>query len=169
MDANVLLLAGEASLASGDMKQATAYYQQVAAKGQKSEAAAAHTRLGQIAMATGRQDDGVRELESAAAVDPAFRETDLAMISSYLRSGELDKALGAARAEHGVGIGETLDDLTHLYRVLEDGPPPIEAVRALCEGWAAPGGPGFVATTCMDPESGLPTAEYLAVRLRATP
>lgn len=93
---------------------------------------------------------------------------DDVVLAVTLDVGVLDavEALGAARAEHGVGIGETLDDLTHLFRVLEDGPPPIEAVRALCEGWAAPGGPGFVATTCMDPESGLPTAEYLAVRLR---
>lgn len=97
-DSHVLLLAGEASLAGGDMKQATAYYRQVAAKGPKTEAAAAHTRLGQIAVASGRPDDGVRELENAAAADPAFRETDVALVSTYLRNGEIDKALGAARA-----------------------------------------------------------------------
>ncbi|MGZ8254031.1 MAG: XrtA/PEP-CTERM system TPR-repeat protein PrsT, partial [Burkholderiaceae bacterium] len=97
-DFHVLLLAGEASLAGGDMKQATAYYRQVAEKGPKTEAAAAHTRLGQMAVASGRPEDGVRELESAAAADPAFRETDLALVSTYLRNGEFDKALGAARA-----------------------------------------------------------------------
>jgi putative PEP-CTERM system TPR-repeat lipoprotein len=97
-DSQVLLLAGEASMASGDMKQASAYYQQVAAKGEKTSAAAAHTRLGQIAMANGRPDDGMRELESAAEADPAFRQTDMALVSTFLRSGEIDKALGAARA-----------------------------------------------------------------------
>ena len=97
-DAHLLILAGEASLAGGDIKQATAFYQQAAAKAPKTEAAAAHTRLGQIAMATGRHDEGVRELESAASIDPAFRETDLALISTYLRNGETDKALAAARA-----------------------------------------------------------------------
>src|SRR5690554_5498453 len=56
--------------------------------------------------------------------------------------GVLDalEALGVARASHGVGMGETIDDLACLYRVLEGGAPPLDAVRALCEGWASPAG-----------------------------
>jgi len=82
-----------------------------------------------------------------------------------LDRGVLDavEALGVARAEHGVGMGETIDDLACLYRVVEAGAPPLEVVRALCEGWASPA--GFVPGTTLDPESGLPTAEYLSVRL----
>src|SRR5690606_8522369 len=69
------------------------------------------------------------------------------------------------RAEHGVGMGETIDDLACLYRIVEAGAPPLDAVRALCEGWASPAGSPLVPGTCLDPESGLPTAEYLSVRL----
>lgn len=76
------------------------------------------------------------------------------------------EALGAARAGAGVGIGETIDDLTCLYRVLHDAEPPTEVVRALCEGWASPAGTPFQPMSCMDPESGLPTVDYLVVRLR---
>jgi cellulose synthase operon protein C len=97
-DPALLLLAGETSLASGDVKQAAAYYQRAAASGKKTEAAMAHTRLGQIAMASGRPEEGVRELESAASVDPSFRETDIALVSSHLRNGDLDKALAAAKS-----------------------------------------------------------------------
>ncbi len=81
--------------------------------------------------------------------------------------GVLDavEALGAARATHGVGVGETIDDLSCLYRIVEAGAPPLDAVRALCEGWASPAGAPLVPGTCMDPESGLPTVEYLSVRL----
>jgi len=81
--------------------------------------------------------------------------------------GVLDavETLGVARATHGVGVGETIDDLSCLYRVVEGGAPPLEAVRALCEGWASPAGAPLIPGTCMDPESGLPTLEYLSVRL----
>lgn len=97
-DPQVLLLAGEASLASGDVRQATRYYEEAATHGQKTALAAAQTRLGQIALASGRSDDGARQLESAAQADPSFRQTDLALISSQLRAGQLDKALASARA-----------------------------------------------------------------------
>lgn len=74
--------------------------------------------------------------------------------------------LGAARAEHGVGIGEAIDDVVALFRALGRGVPPLEVVRALCEGWASPAGMPLVPGTVMDPETGLPTLEYLTVRLR---
>lgn len=130
-------------------------------------------------------------MTSLEAVDPSllslrehWREQSLAV--GWLRSGDwfhpavdavveavtsddgvLDalEALGVARASHGVGMGETIDDLACLYRVLEGGAPPLDAVRALCEGWASPAGSPLVPGTCMDPESGLPTLEYLSVRL----
>jgi putative PEP-CTERM system TPR-repeat lipoprotein len=96
-DSRVLLLAGEASLVSGDIRQASTYYEQVAAHGRRSDAAAAYTRLGQIAMASGRADEGLRDLENAVAADPAFRQSDLALVSIHMRNGEVDKALEAAR------------------------------------------------------------------------
>ncbi|WP_298455089.1 hypothetical protein [uncultured Cellulomonas sp.] len=76
--------------------------------------------------------------------------------------------LGAARAAAGVGISETIDDLACLFRALGDDAPPLELVRAVCEGWAADHAAAPALTHCIDPDSGLPTAEYLGVRLGET-
>ncbi|NTW42066.1 MAG: hypothetical protein HGA44_19675 [Cellulomonadaceae bacterium] len=75
--------------------------------------------------------------------------------------------LGAVRGGSGVGVAETLDDVAVLYRLL-DADPPLEVLRALCEGWASAMDGAPVATACIEPESGLPTLEYLAVRLAET-
>lgn len=95
-------------------------------------------------------------------------EVDGAVSALLAGRGELDavEALGVARGSHGIGVGEAIDDLACLYAVVDGAQPPLEAVRALCEGWASLGAQSFVAGTCMDPESGLPTAEYLTVRLK---
>ncbi|HWS59104.1 MAG TPA: hypothetical protein VN257_11235, partial [Actinotalea sp.] len=75
--------------------------------------------------------------------------------------------LGAVRGAAGVGIAETLDDVAVLYRLL-DREPGLDAVRALCEGWAGAVEAAPVQAACIDPESGLPTLDYLAVRLGET-
>ncbi|WNB85803.1 hypothetical protein [Cellulomonas sp. ATA003] len=76
--------------------------------------------------------------------------------------------LGAARAAAGVGISEAIDDLACLFTELGAQVPPLELVRALCEGWAAEHAAAPVLTHCIDPDSGLPTVEYLGVRLGET-
>jgi len=77
--------------------------------------------------------------------------------------------LGGARAAAGVGISESIDDLACLFDALgTDQAPPLELVRALCEGWAAEQVGAPTLTHCIDPDSGLPTAEYLGVRLAET-
>lgn len=73
--------------------------------------------------------------------------------------------LGRARGEIGVGIEEALDDVGCLYRVMGPHDPPPTVVRALAGGWADAQAGAVVAGPCRDPESGLPTAQYLAVRL----
>lgn len=73
--------------------------------------------------------------------------------------------LGEVRAADGVGINEAIDDLTCLYRSLGSAEPPLELVRALCAGWASGQAASAVLGSCIDPESGLPTREYLTVRL----
>ncbi|GEL93992.1 hypothetical protein [Cellulomonas composti] len=73
--------------------------------------------------------------------------------------------LGAARAEAGVGIGESIDDLACLYRSTTGGEPPLQVVRALCAGWTDAQAAGFVASGLTDPESGLPRRDYLELRL----
>lgn len=70
-------------------------------------------------------------------------------------------ALGRARAQAGLGIRYTLDDLFALYRQVPAGEPPNRAVRATVEAWAevslAPTG----VTVCGDPRKGAATAKYV--------
>jgi len=73
--------------------------------------------------------------------------------------------LGQARGHIGAGIEETLDDVACLYRALGPHPTPPTVVRALAGGWADAQAGAVVAGTCRDPESGLPTSQYLTVRL----
>lgn len=93
----VLLLAGETFLANGDVQRATAFYQ-AATKGKELQQVAARTRLGQIALATGRSDEGFKELEAASEIDPGAYQADLAIIAGHLRRKEFDKALEAVKA-----------------------------------------------------------------------
>jgi putative PEP-CTERM system TPR-repeat lipoprotein len=96
-DPQLLLLAGETYLANNDLKRASAFYEQ-AAKAQGEQQAAARTRLGQIALATGRSDEGFRELEAAAALDAGGHAADLAIITGHLRRNETGKAMEAVKA-----------------------------------------------------------------------
>ncbi|MBU4335881.1 MAG: hypothetical protein KJ548_04860 [Actinobacteria bacterium] len=81
---------------------------------------------------------------------------------------EAAEELGRARGDVGVGIGEALDDLACLYRAAELGPPPLEVVRAVAEGWADAQAGAAVNGSAMDPETGLPTHQYFVVRLAET-
>lgn len=76
--------------------------------------------------------------------------------------------LGRARGEHGVGIAEALDDVVCLYRSTGRAAPPFETVRAFTEGWSDAHAALATQGSCVEPESGLPTAQYLAVRLAET-
>lgn len=75
--------------------------------------------------------------------------------------------LGEVRGAAGVGIAETLDDLAVLYRLVGRDPG-LDVVRALSEGWSVAAEAAPVQIACVDPESGLPTLDYLAVRLGET-
>ncbi|MCU0949487.1 MAG: PEP-CTERM system TPR-repeat protein PrsT [Burkholderiaceae bacterium] len=96
LDPALLMLAGETYLANGDLKQATAYFSQASAGGVQK--AAAQTRLGQIALASGDPDAGLKQLESAAAIEGSGHQADLALIAAHLRRNDFDKAAAAARA-----------------------------------------------------------------------
>lgn len=95
-DPQLLMLAGETYFASGDIKQASDYFARASA-GQAVKASA-QTRLGQIALASGDPDAGLRQLESAAAIEGSGHQADLALIAAHLRRGEFAKAATAARA-----------------------------------------------------------------------
>jgi hypothetical protein len=72
--------------------------------------------------------------------------------------------LGRARADAGVGLRETLDDLCALYRALPAGTPPLTVLRALAEEWAETSIATIRSATCEDPISGLATTAYLRTR-----
>ena len=98
---------------------------------------------------------------------PAVDALALALLSSGDAVGAATE-LGAARGYDGVGIGETLDDLACLYRTLGAAEPPMAVTRALCEGWADAQAGAVVTRAALDPESGLPSRQYLALRLAET-
>ena len=73
--------------------------------------------------------------------------------------------LGRARAEAGVGIRESLDDLCALYGRLPAGGPPLTVVRALVEAWTEIAVTAIRSAGCEDPLSGLATPAYLRTRV----
>ena len=78
--------------------------------------------------------------------------------------------LGRSRAQAGVGIAETIDDLAALFAVLGEGEgrpwdPPLRLVGAIAEGWAEESVSQFAHVGCEDPLSGLATLSYLRTRL----
>lgn len=94
-DPQVLMLAGETYLANGDLKQAASYFASAASS--DAQKVAARTRLGQIALATGQTEAGIRELEAASELDSGQYQADLVLIVGHLRSNRPDRALEAAR------------------------------------------------------------------------
>ncbi len=96
MSPSLLLLAGETSLANGDLAKASAYFEQAAQT--DGQSVAARTRLGQIAMARGHGEEGIRELEAAATADTKDNQADIALVLGHLRRKDGVKALAAARA-----------------------------------------------------------------------
>ncbi|GEA86706.1 hypothetical protein CCE01nite_06550 [Cellulomonas cellasea] len=76
--------------------------------------------------------------------------------------------LGEVRGGAGVGISEAIEDLACLYRSTGAVEPPLAVVRALCEGWSSAQGGALLMGSCLDPESGLPTRDYLVTRLGET-
>jgi hypothetical protein len=73
--------------------------------------------------------------------------------------------LGYARAQAGVGIGETLVDGAALYAALDEQAAPTAVVRALAEAWVELGLEPLRVATCEDPLTGLTSAAHLRTRL----
>jgi putative PEP-CTERM system TPR-repeat lipoprotein len=92
-DPDVVALAGEAYLAAGDIAGAARYYEQ--ARALVPSSAVVRTRLAQIRLAAGDSDRAIKELESASVGDPSDYQADLALITTYLRQRQPDKALDA--------------------------------------------------------------------------
>jgi len=95
-DAQMMMLAGEAYLASGDATRAAEFFES-SRSGAASEAVA-RLRLGQIALGRGDLDRGVFELQAASAMDTEHHQADLLLVALHLRRQEPEKALAAAEA-----------------------------------------------------------------------
>ncbi len=92
-----------------------------------------------------------------------------AVAQAACRDGSLRQActqLGRARAHAGVGISEALTDIGALFRVLDQGTPPLDVITAVAEGWADAGLARLTGATCEDPLTGLVSFAYLRTRLR---
>lgn len=74
-------------------------------------------------------------------------------------------ALGRARSEAGVALGETLDDVEALLEIADLPVDPVGLVRAVAEAWVEAGADPIRLGTCDDPLSGLSSAVYLRTRL----
>lgn len=94
--APLLLLAGEAHLANGDLRRAGEYFEEAKRSGDTE--APARTRLGQLALRDGDFARGERELLAASAVGRQTIEPDLLLVSLHLRRHDADKALAAAQS-----------------------------------------------------------------------
>lgn len=93
-DPALLRVAGEVALSHNDPKRAREYYERAAAV--SKDDAAVRARLGAVKFATGDTEGGLRDLESAAEMDPGGMQADLAIISAHLSKREFDKALAIA-------------------------------------------------------------------------
>ena len=93
-DTGLMMLAGEAFLASGDVTRASSYFE--SSKSDAASEAAARIKLGQIAMARGDVERGLGELRAASDLEAEHYEADLLLFASHLRRHETASALAVA-------------------------------------------------------------------------
>ncbi|KQP18463.1 hypothetical protein ASF43_08820 [Pseudorhodoferax sp. Leaf267] len=91
-DTNLLSLAGEIHLVNGDAKKAEEYFARAAKLDPDDQRK--RTVLAVTQMASGQFDSGLAQLQDIAASDKGT-SADLALISTYMRRNDLDKALKA--------------------------------------------------------------------------
>ncbi|MDB5816094.1 MAG: system TPR-repeat lipoprotein [Rhodocyclales bacterium] len=95
-DAELLSLAGQAYMLSGDFNKATEYLAKASSLVPTSTQA--KTRLGMARLAAGDEGRAMQDLESVATQDANSIVADIAIISTHLRKGENAKALQAMAA-----------------------------------------------------------------------
>jgi putative PEP-CTERM system TPR-repeat lipoprotein len=93
-DTQLMALAGEAYLASGDATRAAEFFE--SSKSGAVNDVTARVRLGQIALRQGDLDRAVSELQAASAMDTERHQADLILVALHLRRHEPQKALIAA-------------------------------------------------------------------------
>ncbi|MEO8523916.1 MAG: XrtA/PEP-CTERM system TPR-repeat protein PrsT [Caldimonas sp.] len=115
-DAQLMLLAGEAYLASGDLARASEFFE--SSKAGAGSEAPARLRLGQIAMTRGDFDRSVGELQAASALDTQHQQADLLLFALQMRRHDPRKALAAAegfmKKQPDNPLGRVLAGTAHL-------------------------------------------------------
>ncbi|CAH1906046.1 Lipoprotein [Candidatus Nitrotoga sp. HW29] len=94
-DAQLLALAGEAYMQTGDYTKATEYFAKASALAPK--AAELHTALGLSKLALGENDRAVAEMETAATLDTQSPKASILLVMTHLRLKQYDKALATAK------------------------------------------------------------------------
>ncbi len=100
-----------------------------------------------------------------AAVDAVASAVLLRGLSAGAELAQACGSLGRSRAEAGIGIAETIEDLAALFAVLDGGCPPLRLVTSIAAGWAEEGLARHWQGGCEDPLTGLATVSYLRTRL----
>jgi len=95
-DSQLLGLAGEAAMRTGDYGKATGYFEKATELAPK--AAALHTALGQSRIGMGQTERGLAELEIATQQDDANVASGVALVLGALRMHQVDKAMQAVAA-----------------------------------------------------------------------
>jgi len=106
---------GIASVTSGDVETGKTYLEKVSKLLPKS--APARARLGIAKISSGEIDEGIADLEEAVRLDSNFKEADIAIVLTYLRTRKFDEAMERAvsiQNKHpGSPHGFTLAGIVH--------------------------------------------------------
>jgi putative PEP-CTERM system TPR-repeat lipoprotein len=108
-DAELLALAGEASLRSGNFSAAAGYFELASAR--QPQVPALHTGLALSRLGSGDSARAVEELERAASLDPAPARTGVLLVMTYLRANMPDKALKAVQEMEKQGNNPLIQNL----------------------------------------------------------
>jgi len=103
-------------------------------------------------------------------MENADRSLDLAVarLAAATESGDpasAATALGRERGSHGVGLGQSLDDLEVVHRIVTSRDPTAAIVRAFADAWADAAVTVLLGRGAIDHRTGLATIEFLATRL----
>ena len=90
-DVQLLALAGETYMRSGDFAKASEFFE--SANELMPDNAALHTALGMSMLAKGDREHGIAELELAVDLDKSSSRAGILLVLAHFRSNEFDKAL----------------------------------------------------------------------------
>lgn len=104
-------------------------------------------------------------------MDDADRSLDLAVahLAAATASGDPAPAVAALahqRGSHGIGLGQALDDLEVVHRIVTSSDPSAAIVRVFAHAWAEAAVTVLLGRGALDERTGLATIEFLATRLR---